>query len=86
LLIFVILFLPVGALPPLDLYKNNQFAYSPGDFLSGDKKSPKNAYFICLIPPAFRQRAPRYRLRPARKSSAALLEDATSYQVKGKKE
>jgi hypothetical protein len=54
--------------------------------LSGNKKEAKNAYFICLIPPAFRQRAPRYRLRPARKSSAAFLEDTTSYQVKGKKE
>jgi hypothetical protein len=81
----VILLLPAGALPPLCIYKNNQFSYSPGNFLSGDKKLPKSAYFMCLIPPAFRQRAPRYRLRPARQSSAAFLEDATSYQVKGKK-
>jgi len=75
-----------GALPPLCIYKNNQFFYSPSDFLSGDKKSPKIAYFICLNPPAFRQRAPRYRLRPARQSSAAFLEDSTSYSVKDKKE
>jgi len=49
------------------------------------QKGSKKCLKVSLIPPAFRQRAPRYRLRPARQSSASFLEDATSYQVKDKK-